>query len=112
MFDVPKLVLIGTLEHEEQNEKCMMILNLNNHRIEKLKILELAQKQQINCIQYGPYDNGHIMLGLSDGWMLGFEYPSLKRVESKQVFKLDQVMNFANNLAQLRSAEKVDLEMI
>ena len=26
------------------------------------------------------------MLGLSDGWLLAYEYPSLERIESKQIF--------------------------
>ena len=81
-----------------------MVLNLINREIEKLKILALAQKQQINCIQYGPYDNGHILLGLSDGWLLGFEYPSLKRVESKQIFKIDNEIDLSNDLMPLQSA--------
>ena len=81
-----------------------MVLNLINREIEKLKILALAQKQQINCIQYGPYDNGHILLGLSDGWLLGFEYPSLKRVESKQIFKIDNEIDLSNDLIPLQSA--------
>ena len=81
-----------------------MVLNLINREIEKLKILALAQKQQINCIQYGPYDNGHILLGLSDGWLLGFEYPSLKRVESKQIFKIDNEIDLSSDLMPLQSA--------
>jgi len=44
-------------------------------------------KQIINCVSYGPFDNGHILLGLSDGWLLAYEYPSLERIESKQIFR-------------------------
>ena len=54
--------------------------------VEKLKILSFIDDQQINCVAYGPFDNGHILIGLSDGWVLAYEYPSLERVESQQVF--------------------------
>ena len=41
----------------------------------------------MNCVAYGPFDNGHILLGLSDGWLLAYEFPSLERVDCKQVYK-------------------------
>ena len=87
MFDVNKLVVIGTVIHHGELKKCIMVLNLLKRELEKIKILSLLHNQTINCIQYGPYDNGHILLGLSDGWLLGFEYPTLSRIECKQVFK-------------------------
>jgi hypothetical protein len=30
------------------------------------------------------------LLGLSDGWLLAYEYPSLERIESKQIFWEDE----------------------
>ena len=48
--------------------------------------MSFIDKQTINCVAYGPFDNGHILLGLSDGWLLAYEYPSLERIESKQIF--------------------------
>jgi len=49
----------------------------------------MAADVAINCLAYGPFDNGHILLGLSDGWLLAYEYPSLERVDSKQVYKTE-----------------------
>ena len=43
------------------------------------------------------------MLGLSDGWLLGFEYPSLKRVESKQVFKIEHDAELASESIPVQS---------
>ena len=67
-----------------------MILNLASLEVEKLKVLSFIDSQDINCVSYGPFDNGHILLGLSDGWLLAYEYPSLERVESKQIFWDDE----------------------
>lgn len=55
--------------------------------MEKLKILSFMEPHvSINCVAYGPFDNGHILLGLSDGWLLAYEYPSLDRLDSKRVY--------------------------
>ena len=82
------MVLVGQVLVGERNppQKCIMVLNLQTKEIEKLKIMSFIENQTINCVQYGPFDNGHILLGLSDGWLLAYEYPSLERIESKQVF--------------------------
>ena len=80
-----------------------MILNLVSLEVEKLKVLSFIDRQEINCVSYGPFDNGHILLGLSDGWLLAYEYPSLERVESKQIFWADEEGDGAEdrNMSQL-----------
>ena len=68
--------------------KCMMIVDLKSGEVEKLKILTFMEADTtINCVAYGPFDNGHILLGLSNGWLLAYGYPSLERVDCKQVYK-------------------------
>ena len=42
IFDAPKLVIVGTLEHDGQTKRCIMVLNLVKREIEKLKIVALA----------------------------------------------------------------------
>jgi len=84
VFDSPKIVLVGqVLIQERMPRKCIMVFNLQTKEIEKLKIMSFIDEQTINCVSYGPFDNGHILLGLSDGWLLAYEYPSLERIESK-----------------------------
>lgn len=41
---------------------------------------------EITCINYGPYDNGHILVGLSDGKLIAFDYLTLERLESVKIF--------------------------
>ena len=85
---------------------CLMVFNLIKQEIEKLKVLAfMSPDVTINCIEYGPFDNGHILLGLSDGWLLAYEYPSLKRLDSKQVYKSDEPdvlspLNLCDNQSQ------------
>lgn len=49
-----------------------------------IKIIDV--ESEITCINYGPYDNGHILVGFSDGKLIAFDYLSLKRLESVKVF--------------------------
>ena len=86
MFDSPKVVLVGRVMIQRIPKKCIMVVNLERTTIEKFKVLSFIDTQDINCVAYGPFDNGHILLGLSDGWLLAYEYPSLERIESKQIF--------------------------
>ena len=68
-----------------------MVFNLLTQEIEKLKILSFMDPHTtIECVAYGPFDNGHILLGLSDGWLLAYEYPSLERVDSKLVYRAEE----------------------
>mmetsp|Transcript_20939 Transcript_20939/g.15371 ORF Transcript_20939/g.15371 Transcript_20939/m.15371 type:complete len:102 (-) Transcript_20939:96-401(-) len=41
----------------------------------------------ISCMNYGPFDNGHILVGLESGCLLAFSYPSLERIETSKLFE-------------------------
>ena len=41
---------------------------------------------EISCINYGPFDNGHIIIGLENGFIILFKYPNLERIYSRQLF--------------------------
>ena len=85
-FDTNKIILFGKIELGQTSRSCIMVFNMQTREIEKLKILSFIDDQEITSVAYGPFDNGHILIGLSDGWLLAYEYPSLERVESTQVF--------------------------
>lgn len=62
-----------------------MIFNLENNQAEVIKIIDVDA--EITCINYGPYDNGHILVGLSDGKLIAFDYLTLERLESVMIFE-------------------------
>ena len=68
-----------------------------------MKIQTFLDQQIINCVSYGPFDNGHILLGLSDGWLLAYEYPGLERIESKQIFRVEEKQEEFNDLVELQN---------
>lgn len=61
-----------------------MIYNLEESQAKVIKIIDV--ESEITCINYGPYDNGHILVGLSDGKLIAFDYLTLERLESVKIF--------------------------
>lgn len=65
-----------------------MVYNLEgNGQAEIIKIIDLPDSVIITCINYGPYDNGHVMVGLSDGRLIAFDFLTLERLETVKVFE-------------------------
>jgi hypothetical protein len=48
---------------------------MDKNEIDKLKLL--PDTSNITALNYGPYDNGHILVGTRDGNLLVFEFISL-----------------------------------
>jgi hypothetical protein len=74
---VVKLLITGEIEmnidpYKGKKKNFLMVYNLEKCKIEKIKVLNMEAK--ISCINYGPYDNGHIMLGMNEGTLLTFEF--------------------------------------
>ena len=41
---------------------------------------------KITCLNFGPYDNGYIMLGTSSGHLIVLDPKNLKRINSERLF--------------------------
>ena len=52
----------------------------DRERTERSVVRLFKSKGQITCVQYGPYDNGHILVGLSTGDFFAFDTVSLKKL--------------------------------
>ena len=62
-----------------------MVYNIQTSQAEIIKILDL--QVEITELQYGPFDNGHVMVGLSNGQILAFDFLTLNRLEKYQLFE-------------------------
>jgi WD40 repeat protein len=80
-----KIVLTGEVLYKEMKRNFIMIYSLESSQAEIIKIIDV--EAEITCINYGPYDNGHILVGLSDGRLIAFDYLTLERLESVVVFE-------------------------
>ena len=59
---------------------------------EIIKILRLPQpiigkNNSLSCVNFGPFDNGYILLGTESGHLLILDPKNLKRVCMERVFK-------------------------
>ena len=53
---------------------------------EVIRVLGGEDNEQITALQYGPYDNGYILVGLNTGKLLVFDPITLDRVKEFDVF--------------------------
>ena len=71
----------------------VMTFNLENGDAEVIKVIDINDAD-ITAVNFGPFDNGHILLGLNDGRLLAFDYLTLDRLETVQVFKNHQAITY------------------
>ena len=81
-----------------------MLLNFkHNHKAEGkvqtvpeiIKVLRLPQpdpafNNKITCLNFGPYDNGYIILGTTSGHLVVLDPLSLKRMHSEKLFEANE----------------------
>lgn len=65
---------------ESESREFIAIYNSQTRAIDKLNMLNLPAGVKVSCAKYGPYDNGFIVLGLSNGEALGLNYASLSTI--------------------------------
>ena len=55
-------------------EAFVLSYNVQEGRADKLRLLtHVEDTRQITAINFGPYDNGHLLLGLATGVLLAFD---------------------------------------
>ena len=62
-----------------------MIYNRRKKKPEFIKVLKTQEK--VKVVSYGPYDNGHIILGMSNGSVIVLNSHDLDKMFHEQVFK-------------------------
>jgi WD40 repeat protein len=66
-----------------------MIYNMELCEPELIKIIDYDSK--ITCVNYGPFDNGYVLLGFANGSVLIFDYPNLERLELLNISTGNQI---------------------
>jgi len=74
-----RLLFLGNVEIEgsssTQNEAYVLSYNLQERKPDRVRLLSphISDTSQISSHGFGPYDNGHLLLGLQSGHLLGFD---------------------------------------
>jgi hypothetical protein len=63
-----------------QNRPSPFIMIYDRERTERSQVRLFKSRGQITCVQYGPYDNGHVLIGLSTGDFFAFDTVNLKKM--------------------------------
>lgn len=66
-----KTIVTGECIHDDKVRPFIIKINLETQEPEVIKILRIDDR--ISCIGYGPYDNGHLLLGMKSGLVLIFD---------------------------------------
>ena len=80
-----KLILAGTVLFKKEVRNFLMVFSLESGDADLIKVVD-DSGSQVTCLNYGPYDNGHILVGTSDGRLLAFDYLTLARLDTVEVF--------------------------
>jgi hypothetical protein len=61
-----------------------MVYNFEKQEPDLIKVINSSH--EITTLNYGPYDNGHVMVGFSNGSLASFNYTTLERLCYIKVF--------------------------
>ena len=71
-----RLLFIGNVQLSEDGppEAFVLSYKIQDRKPDKMKLLSFVQdSRQITAINYGPFDNGHLLLGLDSGYLLAYD---------------------------------------
>ena len=67
-------------EYNNKGRMMPFIMMYDREQPKKTVTRVYKSKGRITCMMYGPYDNGHILVGLSTGDFFAFETMTLKKL--------------------------------
>jgi len=79
-----KVVVAGHCLHQRKERPFLAKVNLQECKIELIKILSVEDK--ISEVNFGPYDNGHLLVGFKSGVLHIFDPVELTRMQSINLF--------------------------
>ena len=80
-----KLIMTGRCLYSKKNLPYIMLYSRSKKRVDCLKTIGM-EGHEITTLTYGPYDNGHIILGLTNGMVQVFNASTLARMYALQLF--------------------------
>lgn len=80
----PSIVIIGVTN---ESIPFVMVINTVTQAVMSCKYVHTVKKGvRITSASFGPFDNAFLMVGLSNGIILGLDYPTLEIIIEEQVF--------------------------
>lgn len=73
----------SNIEHTTQTFIAMY--NFHEQKIEKIQLLKTIYGS-VSCVNFGPFDNGYLLLGLSKGVFIAFDINNLTIIMKEKPF--------------------------
>jgi len=80
-----KLVITGTYQ-AMGHSKCPFVVLFDRVNKTRSQTRVFSNKEKITSIGYGPFDNGHVVVGLSTGALVGYSGIDMSPIFSLRVF--------------------------
>mmetsp|Transcript_40405 Transcript_40405/g.38893 ORF Transcript_40405/g.38893 Transcript_40405/m.38893 type:complete len:163 (+) Transcript_40405:211-699(+) len=78
------VVIVGTCFYKAKVKPFLMKVNLETQKADIIKILNIDDK--ISVLNFGPYDNGFLLVGMKSGALLCFDCFSLDKIQQLALF--------------------------
>jgi hypothetical protein len=66
---------------ETNSNKKQQFLSLYDRKLQKLKFIRMITTEScITCVEYGPYDNGHVVCGFESGELIVYSAIDLTKL--------------------------------
>ena len=80
---LPRKIIFGgeynVIGEDDENTSPFLML-FDRVKLEGTVTRPFKSKGQISCLTYGPYDNGHILVGLTTGDFIAFDSLTLRKI--------------------------------
>ena len=80
---LPRKIIFGgeynVIGEDDENTSPFLML-FDRVKLESTVTRPFKSKGQISCLTYGPYDNGHILVGLTTGDFIAFDSLTLRKI--------------------------------
>jgi hypothetical protein len=80
---LPRKIIFGgeyNVIGEDDENTCPFLMLFDRVKLESTVTRPFKSKGQISCLTYGPYDNGHILVGLTTGDFIAFDSLTLRKI--------------------------------
>ncbi|CDW85950.1 UNKNOWN [Stylonychia lemnae] len=82
-----KLIESQNVTNQDENiQTFIAIFNIHTQQIEKIQLLK-TKYGEVSCVNFGPFDNGYLLVGLTKGVLIAFDINDLSIIMQEKIFE-------------------------
>jgi hypothetical protein len=83
---IKRVIAVGECTQNKTHKFFLSICDIPSEKVVVTKLINHRGEDEIRCIAYGPYDNGHIIMGMATGFLIVYDAVSLCKIHSLALF--------------------------